>query len=88
MFAGHSLGGGLASAAAYATGTSEITFNAAGLHSNYRIGAHGGVRAHYVRGDWLTTMQRWTPLPNAAGTPIPHSGRDGPFGRHALSSFP
>ena len=39
-FAGHSLGGGLVSAAAYATGGRAVTFNAAGLHSSYRTGAH------------------------------------------------
>ena len=33
-FVGHSLGGGLASANALATGRNAITFNAAGLHSN------------------------------------------------------
>jgi len=87
-FAGHSLGGGLASAAAYATGGRAITFNAAGLHSSYRAGAHSGIRAHYIRGDALTTVQRLTPLPNAAGTAIPHSGSGGPFRRHALSNFP
>ena len=27
-------------------------------------------------------------LENAAGTPIPHSGRGGPFRRHDLASFP
>jgi len=88
VFAGHSLGGGLASAAAYATGASAVTFNAAGLHSNYRTGAHGGIRAHYVRGDILTTFQQWTPFPNAAGTPVSHSGQGGPIRRHGLASFP
>lgn len=32
IFVGHSLGGGLASAAAYATGSNAITFNAAAVH--------------------------------------------------------
>ena len=89
LFVGHSLGGGLASAAAYATGGRAITFNAAGLHSMYRNGAPGAIRAHYIRGDILTTLQRWTPLPNAAGTPIPHSASwyQGPLQRHLMGRF-
>ncbi|MGS2744606.1 hypothetical protein ACU6TU_13580 [Halomonas sp. LS-001] len=38
LIAGHSLGGGLAAAAAYETGMDAITFNAAGLHDNYKKG--------------------------------------------------
>jgi pimeloyl-ACP methyl ester carboxylesterase len=88
IFVGHSLGGGLASAAAYATGMRAITFNAAGLGSQYRIGTPGEIRAHYIRGDILTTFQRWTPFPNAAGMPIPHPGQRNPFSRHAIGQFP
>lgn len=36
-FAGHSLGGGLASAAALATGIEAVTFNAAGIHKNTKM---------------------------------------------------
>jgi hypothetical protein len=69
---------------------SATEFNAAGLHSMYRNRTPGAIRAHYIRGDMLTTLQRWTPLPNAAGTPIPHSGRwyQGPFQRHTMGRFP
>jgi pimeloyl-ACP methyl ester carboxylesterase len=90
LFVGHSLGGGIASAAAYATGGRAITFNAAGLHSSYRVGSPGAIRAHYVRGEILTTLQRWTPLPNAVGRPIPHSApwHYSPLRRHFMSSFP
>ncbi|MCK9506777.1 MAG: DUF2974 domain-containing protein, partial [Porticoccaceae bacterium] len=89
IFAGHSLGGGLASAAAFATGGRAITFNAAGLHSSYRTGTPGDIRAHYIRGDILTTLQRFTPMPNAAGTPVGHSGSwyQGPMQRHMISNF-
>lgn len=89
IFTGHSLGGGLASAAAYATGGRAITFNAAGLHSMYRNGTPGAIRAHYIRSEVLTTVQRWTPLPNAAGTSLPHSARwyHGPIQRHLMSRF-
>jgi hypothetical protein len=59
---GHSLGGGLASAAALAGGFPADTFNAAWLHENTRslIGpdANGGaIRAYYVDYDILTFLQ-------------------------------
>lgn len=88
LFVGHSLGGGLASAAAVATGSRAITFNAAGLHPNTISGTHGGIRAHYIRGDILSTLQDWTPFtPNAMGTRISHSGRGHPLARHSMSQF-
>lgn len=77
-FAGHSLGGGLASAAAVATGGSAATYNSAGL-SYLSIIAFGGffgdvpkVDAYRVRGDWLTQFQELDPvsagvLPDAFG---------------------
>jgi len=59
-FAGHSLGGGLASAAAKASGLPANTFNAAGLHPA-TVARYGGnpadaadVRAYHVPGDPLT----------------------------------
>jgi pimeloyl-ACP methyl ester carboxylesterase len=65
---GHSLGGGLASAAAVAAGRPAVTFNAAGLHENTiqkanTIRNNEGVRgvadvsAFYVRGEILSAMQ-------------------------------
>jgi RHS repeat-associated protein len=62
-FAGHSLGGGLASAAAVSTGGSAATFNAAGLSylTILGLGAFFGraprVDAYRVDGDWLTHYQ-------------------------------
>lgn len=92
ILAGHSLGGGLAAAGAYATGADAITFNAAGLHPSYRTGTPGSIRSHYVRGDLLTVLQGLTPLPNAAGSAIPHSyggsGFCGMICRHSIDSFP
>ena len=88
---GHSLGGGLASAASFATGLRAITFNAAGLHSRYRTGAPGEIRAHYIRGDPLSVVQDLVPfLPEAAGTRIEHPYRHtGPFWeRHSYLAFP
>jgi hypothetical protein len=90
LVGGHSLGGGLATAAAYATGWRAITFNAAGLHSRYREeGTPGDIRAHYIVGDILTTLQGMTPLPDAVGTPITHSATctRGPVRRHLLAAF-
>ena len=62
-FAGHSLGGGLASAASQASGRFATTFNAAGLHSRtvpgYGVvrGNPGMVNAYHVSGDILTNAQ-------------------------------
>lgn len=65
---GHSLGGGLASAAALASGRNAQTFNAAGL-SDVTInqantirtaagaGEPGDIRAYYVRGEILSLLQ-------------------------------
>ena len=86
---GHSLGGGLASAGSFATGARAITFNAAGLHSRYREGEPGQIRAHYIRGDPLSLVQDFVPfLPEAAGTRIGHD-YTGPFWeRHSYEAFP
>jgi hypothetical protein len=62
-FAGHSLGGGLASAASQASGRFATTFNAAGLHSRTvpgygrQFGDPSMVNAYHVRGDILTNAQ-------------------------------
>lgn len=64
-FTGHSLGGGLASAAAVASGRPADTFNAAGLHENtirQANGIRGGgtagrVDAYYVSGEVLSALQ-------------------------------
>jgi len=59
---GHSLGGGMASAASVASGKAATTFNAAGLHAN-TVGRYGGtpqsspVQAYRVAGEMLTGIQ-------------------------------
>jgi len=68
VFVGHSLGGGLASAAAYAIGGKAITFNAAGLSFRYMTNKSVDIEAHYDLGDPLSILQDLTPLPNAAGS--------------------
>jgi len=87
IMVGHSLGGGLASAAANATGARGITFNAAGLSSRYDTDDHGGIRAHYILGDILTNLQGRNA---AAGTRIMHradSVWDTGFARHSINQF-
>jgi hypothetical protein len=65
---GHSLGGGLASAASIASGKNGVTFNAAGLsdatisransiRTNAGVGNAGAVNAYYVRGEILSAIQ-------------------------------
>lgn len=78
-FVGHSLGGGLASAASAATGAPGHTYNAAGLHPR-TVERFGGeitedlpVQAYYVEGDILNAAQDSTPIPPAVGNrrPLP-----------------
>ncbi len=66
-FTGHSLGGGLASAAGLAAGSRVVTFNAAGLsdatvaQANAIRGASGravpDIKAYFVRGEILSALQ-------------------------------
>lgn len=74
VITGHSLGGGLASAAALSTGSAAVTFNAAGLNdaTMRRLGLGpqqarnvaeaGQVRRYAVDGEILTSMQENVPL--------------------------
>jgi len=69
VFAGHSLGGGLAAAASIYTRNSAVTFNAAGVHENtfdrastFKDDArsraeHGAIRSIVVEGDALNEAQ-------------------------------
>ena len=70
-FAGHSLGGGLASAASAVSGAPAHTYNAAGLHPNTVNGfdtATVPVQAYYVEGDALSSLQDSVALmPDAVG---------------------
>jgi hypothetical protein len=51
---GHSLGGGLAAAAAYATGLEATVFNPASLSRRYAQGTPGEIRSHVIVGDPLS----------------------------------
>lgn len=63
-FTGHSLGGGIAAAAAIRNGSSATVFNAAGVHSNTLGGippSNGSVRYLYSSNDALRVFNRMTP---------------------------
>ncbi|MEO0035710.1 MAG: hypothetical protein RLZZ501_1733, partial [Pseudomonadota bacterium] len=69
-YTGHSLGGGLASAAAVTHGTHAVTYNAAGLHANtvrrYPPSPET-VDAYYVPGDPLSGIQDGVAISRQAG---------------------
>ena len=54
ILTGHSLGGGLAAAAAYATGLDAILFNPPWLNNYYSQGKPGDIRTHITCGDYLS----------------------------------
>lgn len=85
-FVGHSLGGGLASAASIVTGAPAVTFNAAGVRRAtvvkylLRSGSWGdipkafknpNVKAYYIDDEILSYLQDNTPAPAAVGERIP-----------------
>jgi hypothetical protein len=85
IITGHSLGGGLASAASLVTGLHAVTFNASGVNertvARYGVdlsGADSLIRSYYVRGEVLSTVQALIPFfaPDAIGTRIPLSPFD------------
>lgn len=74
VITGHSLGGGLAAAAAVSTDTPAVTFNASGVHDKTlsRIGLdpdaaareaeNGLIRRYAVKNEFLTELQERTPI--------------------------
>ncbi len=93
---GHSLGGGLAAAAAIATGRSAVTFNAAGLNpltvlDEGGLSFGGSVINYSVEGEILTELQSHTIAPEAFGTqyqiaPSPQDAGDSPIQLHSITS--
>jgi hypothetical protein len=77
--AGHSLGGGMASAASNASGMSATTFNSAGLNTG-TVPKYGGtshmtsINAYRVEGEFLTAVQEGNPLGRALGLVSPLIG--------------
>jgi hypothetical protein len=77
VFVGHSLGGGLATAAAAVTRKRAVTFNAAGVHP-HSVGRYGSslsgidllVDAFRVKGEFLSTLQD---APLISGFAMPNS---------------
>ncbi|MFD0319772.1 MULTISPECIES: Mbeg1-like protein [Lysobacter] len=94
VITGHSLGGGLAAAAALATDTTAVTFNAAGVHDDTLRGLgldpgavksdaeNGQIRRYNVGGEVLTAAQEDVPLlnkiPDAPGHEITLKDPDPP----------
>ncbi|WP_207005776.1 DUF2974 domain-containing protein, partial [Trinickia mobilis] len=88
--AGHSQGGGLCAAASSVSGKACWSFNAAGLHPK-TVERYGGtsqpseVYAYHVKGEILTSLQSWLPLPEAVGTPYALDGKGSSISRHFIS---
>jgi len=90
LLVGHSLGGGLAACASYATGLRAVTFNAAGLSPRYKNGTPGSITNYFIPGDILTTIQQATSLPDAAGEQVAFNPPDlpeSPIARHGIDNF-
>jgi len=99
LLTGHSLGGGEASAGALVTGLHAVTFNAAGLNSRtiapYGVSTANGsvlIKSYYIRGEMLSVMQSFLPIPSAAGTliplnPTPQDAQRGSLGLHAMDNM-
>src|SRR5579863_3624283 len=88
--AGHSQGGGTCGAASIVSGKDCWSFNAAGLHPE-TVRRYGGapqpskIYAYHIRGEILTTLQSWLPLPEAVGTSYALEGKGSSISRHFIS---
>ena len=85
-FVGHSLGGGLASAASRATGCYAITFNAAALSSTYNKGKDSKIDAYIVKGEELDLFQKGI-FQHAEGTRH-YLDSNCSYGHHRIGCFP
>lgn len=93
VFVGHSLGGGLASAAAIATGSKATTFNPAGLHRNTVPGrdyakAASDINAYIVDGEILDRVSKTKTAPDSVGNRVmlPADAETGSLDRHLMGS--
>ncbi len=101
IFVGHSLGGGLATAAAAIFQRPGITFNGAGVHP-WTVSEYGGnldninqlVDAYRVQGEFLSTLQdSWSVtgllMPNSQGTAywLPSNANDNFGVRHKMQAI-
>ncbi|WP_063901356.1 PAAR-like domain-containing protein [Burkholderia pseudomultivorans] len=88
---GHSLGGGMASAASRTSGIAATTFNAAGLNPS-TVARYGGtpvasdIQAYHVEGEILTATQENSHglMPTAVGEPHILPGQGGSLGKHGM----
>jgi uncharacterized Zn-binding protein involved in type VI secretion len=91
---GHSLGGGMASAAAAVTGAKATTFNSAGLR-NATVATYGATReghdaqiqAYHVSGEILTSVQHLPLVPDAIGRQHTLPAVDDSGKSHLLDTF-
>jgi hypothetical protein len=88
ILTGHSLGGGLAGAASYATGLSATLFNPASVNRIYSRGNPGSIRSHVIEGDFLS-LGRTVVGRAAPGEIVVHPARTiVPFMQHVMFNFP
>ena len=82
--------GTLCATASRVSGKTCWSFNAAGLHPK-TVERYGGISqpsevyAYHVKGEILTTLQSWLPLPEAVGTPYALDGKGSSISRHFIS---
>ena len=88
VLTGHSLGGGLAAAASYATGLNAVVFNPASVNRIYKEGVPGKIRSHVIAGDILS-VGRTAIGRSAPGEIIVHPPRSViPLAQHSMWNFP
>jgi hypothetical protein len=86
MLTGHSLGGGLAAAAAHETGLDAELFNPAWINDPYNKGMPGTIRSHVIIGDPLDGLRRHFGAP-APGQLIYHDRQPGCGSSHRMGHF-
>ena len=88
VLTGHSLGGGMAAAASYATGLDAVVFNPASVNRIYANGNPGEIRSHVIAGDILS-LGRTAVGRTAPGEIIVHPPRSAmPLNQHSMFNFP
>ena len=88
VLTGHSLGGGLAAAAAHQTGLAATLFNPASVNRMYSQGTPGDIRSHVIEGDFLSAGRTLVGR-TAPGEIIVHPARTVvPFMQHFMFNFP
>lgn len=93
-FTGHSLGGGLATAASMATGAPAVVFNSAGVNDEYRenLGVDADalddqIRHYHTDADVLTFLQELTPVNDSVGTQYVIESSGNPLNDHSQAQL-